>query len=283
MSVRQLKARIPAQATRDGAGVRIKRIVPRGGMRDLDPFLMLDEIRSDDATDYIAGFPSHPHRGFETLTYLLKGRMRHEDHMGNTGMITSGGAQWMSAGRGVIHSEMPEQSEGLLHGFQLWINLPARLKMKDPDYRDIDTSEIPEGVLGSGGRVRVIAGRYAGDGEMLEGATQAVSADADVYDIVLDPHGTFTATTATTRSVMVYVYEGEITVAERERVGQSTMGVLTEGNQTIVTAGGRGAGLLLLAGDPLGEPVVQYGPFVMNTREELEQAIRDYQNGTLAR
>ena len=282
MSTRKLKTSIVAAATSDGAGVKIKRVVGAGGMHALDPFLMLDEIRSDDADDYIAGFPAHPHRGFETLTYLLQGRMRHEDHMGNTGEIVSGGAQWMSAGRGVIHSEMPQQTEGLLHGFQLWINLPARLKMKDPDYRDIDDGEIPEVAADGGARVRVIAGRYRHAGTTVAGASQAVSAQADVLDVTLPPTARFEADIVSARTVLVYVYRGAIGVGG-DVVREGTLAVLGDGDAVSLQAADSAAGCLLLSGEPIGEPVVQYGPFVMNTREEIEQAIDDYRNGTLAR
>jgi redox-sensitive bicupin YhaK (pirin superfamily) len=277
---------IPAVETSDGAGVKLKRSLGSVQGLRLDPFLMLDEFGSDDAADYIAGFPPHPHRGFETVTYMLDGHMLHEDHLGNRGNLTSGGVQWMTAARGIIHSEMPQQEEGRMRGFQLWINLPAREKMKDPFYRDIPSDEIPEGSLENGGKVRVIAGEAQAAGGTVAGAVTGITTDPLYLDVHLPPGGEFRQPVVAGHSAFLYAYEGDITVGEGERARQlplSHAGVLSDGDEVRISAGGEGARVLLLAARPLNEPVVQYGPFVMNSREEIEQAIRDYQAGTLAR
>jgi redox-sensitive bicupin YhaK (pirin superfamily) len=257
----------------DGAGVKLRRSLGQSQFARLDPFLMLDEFSSDDAADYIAGFPSHPHRGFETVTYILDGHMLHEDHLGNKGNLKSGGVQWMTAGRGIIHSEMPQQDRGRMRGFQLWINLPAKEKMKPASYRDLDAAEIPEVKLAGNGKVRVIAGNYAGTAAPVKpGAT-----DATYFDVHLAAGATFTHAVPDGYNAFAYVYEGTL-----DGIPTHSAAVFTQQGDVQVKAGPEGARFLLLAGRPLNEPVVQYGPFVMNSREEIEQAIRDYQNGTLA-
>jgi hypothetical protein len=268
-TVHRLIKSIPAS---DGAGVKLQRSLGQSNFARLDPFLMLDEFSSDDAADYIAGFPAHPHRGFETVTYILDGHMLHEDHLGNKGNLKSGGVQWMTAGRGIIHSEMPQQDRGRMRGFQLWINLPAKDKMKPASYRDLAASDIPEVKLGEG-KVRVIAGNYAGTAAPVKpGAT-----DATYFDVHLPAGATFTHKVPDGYNAFAYVYEGEL-----EGIPTRSAAVFTQEGDVQVKAGSQGARFLLLAGRPLNEPVVQYGPFVMNTREEIEQAIRDYQAGTLA-
>jgi len=273
MTTRTVHHLIKSMPASDGAGVKLRRSLGQSQSARLDPFLMLDEFSSDDAADYIAGFPSHPHRGFETVTYILDGHLLHEDHLGNKGNLKSGGVQWMSAGRGIIHSEMPQQDRGRMRGFQLWINLPAKDKMKPAAYRDLDATDIPEVKLGGSGKVRVIAGAYGGvDAPIKPGAT-----DATYFDVHLPAGAAFTHKVPDGYNAFAYVYEGAL-----DGIPAHSAAVFTQEGDVQVKAGAEGARFLLLAGRPLNEPVVQYGPFVMNTREEIEQAIRDYQNGTLA-
>ena len=287
MNARQLQRVIVSQATSDGAGVRLRRSVGQLPSQRLDPFLMLDEFSSDNADDYIAGFPDHPHRGFETVTYMLDGHMLHQDHLGHRGDLKSGGAQWMTAGRGIIHSEMPQQQSGRLRGFQLWLNLPAREKMKPASYRDIDPAEIPERVLADGATVRVIAGEYVGDGEGagVGGPIRGISTDPLFIDVRLPAGKRFSSALPAAHTAFVYAYEGELLIgtgADQRRLPAHAAGVLSDGDGVEVSSDGDAdAAFLLLAARPLNEPVVQYGPFVMNTREEIEQAIDDYQNGRL--
>ena len=281
---RELQRVIASIETSDGAGVRLRRSLGQSPYTRLDPFLMLDEFSSFDANDYIAGFPSHPHRGFETVTYLLDGHMLHEDHLGNRGDLKSGAVQWMSAGRGIIHSEMPQQDQGRMRGFQLWINLPAREKMKPAGYRDIDPAEIPVIALSGGGRVKLIAGSIEADGHSVEGPVQGLSTDPLYADLELPAGAVFEQALPASRNAFVYVFEGSASVGAADgALATHSAGVLGPGERVRVRAGAKGARCLLLAGKPLGEPVVQYGPFVMNTREEIEQAVRDYQSGVLTR
>jgi redox-sensitive bicupin YhaK (pirin superfamily) len=285
-NTRTVQRIIESLPTSDGAGVKLRRSLGQSQFLRLDPFLMLDEFSSFDANDYIAGFPAHPHRGFETVTYLLDGHMLHEDHLGNRGDLKSGAVQWMTAGRGIIHSEMPQQEHGRMRGFQLWINLPAREKMKPPGYRDIDPSEIPVAALPRGGRVKVIAGTLELDGQSVPGPIQGLTTDPLYIDVELPAGAAFTQPLPADRNAFIYVFEGSAVVgaaAAAKELGTHTAGVLASGDRVEVTAGADGARFLLLAGRPLGEPVAQYGPFVMNTREEIEQAIRDYQSGELTR
>ncbi|HUQ75466.1 MAG TPA: pirin family protein [Burkholderiales bacterium] len=269
-TVHRIIKSIPAS---DGAGVKLRRSLGQSNFARLDPFLMLDEFSSDDAADYIAGFPAHPHRGFETVTYILDGHMLHEDHLGNKGNLKSGGVQWMTAGRGIIHSEMPQQESGRMRGFQLWINLPAKDKMKPASYRDLDAKEIPEVAIDGGGKVRVIAGTYAGKAAPIS----ASATDATYFDVHLPAGATFTHAVKDGYNAFAYVYEGAL-----DGIPERSAAVFTMEGSVQVKAGPDGARFLLLAGRPIGEPVVQYGPFVMNSREEIEQAIHDYQNGRLA-
>ncbi len=280
MAVRTLQQVIPSVPTSDGAGVKLRRSL--GSQRDLyvDPFLMLDEFSTDNPDDYIAGFPSHPHRGFETVTYMLDGHLLHEDHMGNRGDLKSGGAQWMTAGRGIIHSEMPQQTQGRMRGFQLWINLPAAEKMKPAWYRDIEPHEIPQVTLADGGSAKVIAGTLNVAGVETDGVITGITTDPLYLDVDLPNGSPFTHYLIEDYSAFIYVYEGNLLIGGRALQARSG-GVLSTGDQITVTADGGAARFLLLAGKPLREPIVQYGPFVMNTREEVEQAVRDYQNGKL--
>ena len=287
MTARTIRQTIPAQPTSDGAGVRLYRSLGGQGGARLDPFLMLDEFGTENPDDYIAGFPSHPHRGFETVTYMLDGHMQHKDHLGNVGDLGPGGVQWMTAGRGVIHSEMPMQEEGRMRGFQLWVNLPAAEKMKPAHYRDIPASGIPQLTLPGGGRVKVIAGTARVGGEVAEGAINSASAplstDPLYLDVQLGAGEGFAHPLQPGYNAMVYVFEGAATVqgSGRETALEArAAGVLdTAGDGLQLQAGPQGARFLLLAGKPIGEPVVQYGPFVMNTREEIMQAMQDYQDG----
>jgi redox-sensitive bicupin YhaK (pirin superfamily) len=284
MTHRELRRTIEGVATSDGAGVKLRRSL--GSVRGLylDPFLMLDEFSSDDAADYIAGFPSHPHRGFETVTYMLDGHMRHEDHLGHRGELTSGDVQWMTAGRGIIHSEMPQQDRGRMRGFQLWINLPRREKMKPAKYRDIAAREIPVVELAGGGRVKVIAGKITVDGREVAGPIQGLTTDPTYLDVELPPGAPFRHVIASDYTAFVYAFEGSVAIGAEGRaqtLATHRAGVTSEGEEILLRGGDQGGRALLIAGHPLREPVVQYGPFVMNTREEVEQAVRDYRSGAL--
>jgi quercetin 2,3-dioxygenase len=283
MNSRTIRHVIESAPTSDGAGVKLRRSLGVGPYARLDPFLMLDEFYSDNPDDYLAGFPSHPHRGFETVTYMLDGRMEHKDHLGNTGDLGPGSVQWMTAGRGVIHSEMPRQTEGRMRGFQLWINLPAREKMKPADYRDISAGDVPE-LAFDGGMARVIAGTLELAGQRLDGAVnragEPMSTDPLYIDLRLDPGSQATIPVKAGHNSFVYLYEGDAVIGDQV-LQQRNAGVLDDGDGVTIQAGDHGARLLLLAGKPLNEPVVQYGPFVMNTREEIEQAMRDYRDGRL--
>ncbi len=282
MALRPLDRIIPAMNTSDGAGVRLRRSLGSGEGTRLDPFLMLDEFSSDNPGDYIAGFPAHPHRGFETVTYILDGHMRHEDHLGHQGDLKSGGVQWMTAGRGIIHSEMPQQLEGKMRGFQLWINLPAKEKMKPAAYRDIQPDEIPVRELSGGGRVKVIAGTLDADGMQVAGPIAGLSTEPLYLDVQLPPGARFKQRVARGLHAMAYVFEGQLRLADDDSLLVThSAAILGDGDVAGFEAGPQGARFLLLAGRPLNEPIVQYGPFVMNTAAEIEQAILDYQTGRL--
>jgi quercetin 2,3-dioxygenase len=283
MTTRTLERIIPSVAASDGAGVKLRRSLGNSqGLRH-DPFLMLDEFFSDNPDDYLRGFPSHPHRGFETVTYMLDGHMRHEDHLGHRGDLGPGDVQWMTAGRGIIHSEMPQQAEGRMRGFQLWINLPAREKMKPAAYRDIPAREIPMVALENGGEVRVIAGTLAQGERLTSGPIQGLSTDPLYLDVHLPGGTSFMASVTVGHHAFLYVYDGAATVGDdHQALPHRAAGILTDGDTVTVLAGLQGARFLLLAGKPLREPIVQHGPFVMNTREEIDQALANYRDGTLA-
>jgi redox-sensitive bicupin YhaK (pirin superfamily) len=283
VTARRLQAVIESVAASDGAGVKLRRSLGSGPWQRFDPFLMLDEFFSDDPDDYMAGFPSHPHRGFETVTYMLDGRMRHEDSFGHVGEIGPGGVQWMTAARGIIHSEMPQQAEGRMRGFQLWINLPAREKMKPAAYRQIMPDEIPTLALAGGGEARVIAGMLRQGEASVSGPITGLSTEPQYYDLRLPAGKTATIPTSPAHNVFLYVYEGDAAVGEDSRaLPFRAAGLLTPGDEVRIVAGAAGAKLLMLGGRPIGERVVQYGPFVMNTPEEIRQAISDFQEGRLA-
>jgi len=275
-TMRRLQRVIDAQAAADGDGVKIRRIAGREITAAIDPFLLLDEIRSEDGADYVGGFPPHPHRGFETITYMLEGAMRHRDHMGNEGVVARGDVQWMTAGRGVIHSEMPEQADGLLHGFQLWLNLPAAEKMKPASYQEYSRSHIPEIKLDEGGTVKVIAGEVLLHGQLVRGPVADSSTHPVYLDIELAPGSRWDIPVDAGQTVLLAVFRGATS-----ELSTGQMGVFTQGNTLSVTATGQGVRALLLAGTPLREPVFQYGPFVMNTAGEIEQAVTDYNAGRL--
>jgi quercetin 2,3-dioxygenase len=263
----------------DGAGVRITRILTADLQRRLDPYLMLDIFRSDNPEDYLAGFPDHPHRGFETITYMIAGRMRHRDSAGHEGLLETGGIQWMTAGSGVIHSEMPEQEHGLMEGFQLWLNLPARDKMTAPWYRDFQSGDIPEFVTDEGVTVRVIAGQCHG----IQGAVSRPVTEPLYLDLHLPAGASFVDVLPGDHNAFVVVYRGEVDIGER-KVGADQMAILANGDgfDGVTITAAKSARALLIAGRPLHEPIAQYGPFVMNNEEQLRQAARDYQEGRFA-
>lgn len=298
MITRTLTQIIESVATSDGAGVKLRRSLGSQRGVHVDPFLMLDEFYSDDPNDYLAGFPSHPHRGFETVTYMLDGHMRHEDHLGNRGDLGPGDVQWMTAARGIIHSEMPQQSAGRMRGFQLWLNLPSREKMKPASYRDIPARDVPsvalagsEGVRnaaagdGGGGEIKVIAGTLELGGATTCGPVNGavkLSTDPLYLDVRLRSGGAIDVPIARGHTAFLYAYEGRAQIGAPgalRMLPHRAAGVLSDGDSVQIQAGADGVQFLLLAGKPLREPVVQYGPFVMNTRDEIEQAIADFQSG----
>jgi redox-sensitive bicupin YhaK (pirin superfamily) len=270
---------INGQFVMDGAGVKINRVLTQPLQRRLDPFLMLDAFGSDKPGDYIAGFPEHPHRGFETVTYMLTGRMRHRDSAGNEGLITNGGVQWMTAGRGVIHSEMPEQEEGLMEGFQLWLNLPSKDKMAEPWYRDIPNGEVPRYTSAEGATVQVIAGSSNG----VDGAVQRAGTEPLYLDIELPEGASFEQALPAGHNAFIYVFRGDVVVGGKG-VAQQRMAILDNaaGADGVRIKAGPASRLLLIAGRPLHEPIAQYGPFVMNTQAELFQAVEDFRAGRFA-
>jgi redox-sensitive bicupin YhaK (pirin superfamily) len=277
---RTVERLVQGQATSDGAGVKLVRVLTQNLQRRLDPFLMLDAFGTDNPGDYICGFPDHPHRGFETVTYMLQGRMRHRDSAGNEGLLVPGSVQWMTAGRGVIHSEMPEQQDGAMEGFQLWLNLPAKDKMRAPWYRDFASAEIPEW-QGEGVTARVIAGSTHG----VAGAVQREGTEPLYLDLHLAPDARFEQPLPAAHNAFVYVYRGDFVLVGDTAVRRQRMAILANdpGSDGIVLqAGPQGARLILIAGRPLNEPIAQYGPFVMNTQQEIFQAVEDFRAGRLA-
>lgn len=278
MKMRELESIIASIPTSDGAGVKLRRSLGSRQALRHDPFLMLDEFFSDNPDDYLAGFPAHPHRGFETVTYMLDGHMQHKDNQGNTGDLGPGDVQWMHAASGIIHSEMPQQTDGRMRGFQLWLNLPAKEKMQPAAYRDIAAGEIPTVALATGVEIRLIAGHLDGKTGPIHGG----STDPYFYDIRVAPNAVFSVSIPSSHNAFVYVYEGEARTGDSDKtIPRQAAALLGAGDRIRFSTGADGARLLLLAGRPLREPIVQYGPFVMNTREEIEQAIRDYQTGHL--
>ena len=277
-NARGVERLINGQFVMDGAGVRINRVLTHALQRRLDPFLMLDAFGSDKPGDYIAGFPEHPHRGFETISYMIAGSMRHRDSAGNEGLITDGGVQWMTAGRGVAHSEMPEQTDGMMEGFQLWLNLPAKDKMTAPWYRDIPDAEVPRFQTDAGATVKVIAGASHG----VAGAVQRAHTEPLYLDVELAANATFEQLLPAGHNAFIYVFRGQV-VADEQNVPQTKMAILkndpkADGVRIVAAQPSR---FILVAGQPLNEPIAQHGPFVMNTQEELFQAVEDFRSGRL--
>jgi hypothetical protein len=277
MSNRRVETLVRAHAVTEGAGVTVHRTIGTPALRNLDPFLMLDHFGSDNPDEYIAGFPDHPHRGFITLTYMLDGHMLHRDSMGNQGDLQSGGAQWMKAASGVIHSEMPQQSEGLMRGFQLWINLPASEKMSEPAYQEFSPAAIPMH-SGDGERVKVLSGQYLD----TRGPINDPHTGVLYLDIALDADTEFRHNFDSGLQAFIYVFEGSVTL-EGTPLPQHTFAVLGKGDALQLASGDNGARFILVAGRPLGEPIEQYGPFVMNSPDEIHQAMADYRDGKLVR
>ena len=278
--MREVVKIIKGMPATDGAGVELTRVIGQPSLPMLDPFLLLDVFRSDNPQDYIAGFPPHPHRGFETVTYLLKGKMRHKDNAGHEGVIESGGIQWMTAGKGIIHSEMPEQENGLLEGFQLWVNLPATHKMDDPFYQEIPAAEIPLEKRDNGVEVRVITGHTSQGttGPVVQPLTQPL-----YLDVTIPANQVFTEQLSESHNAFIYVIEGAVSVAGNKTkiIEPTQLAILSEGSEIKITSEDKPARILLVSGYPLNEPIARKGPFVMNTDEEIEQAFADYRNGTL--
>ncbi|MBU2513422.1 pirin family protein [bacterium] len=279
---RSVEQVVQAQKTSDGAGVKLSRSIGSFALPDLDPFLLLDEFKSDQANDYIAGFPDHPHRGFETVTYMLAGAFEHKDSTGERGILTEGCVQWMTAGRGIIHSEMPIQKSGLVQGFQLWINLPGKDKMKPPRYQNLTAAEIPEYRVENGVVVKAIAGELEG----LNGTVHQLHTEPVYLDVLIPPHTNWSQTLPEGHRVSVYVFEGigyfgDAASNTAISLDSGKLGVLSDGDYINVQTQDQFVRFLLLAARPLNEPVVRHGPFVMNTVEEIDQAVRDYHNGKI--
>lgn len=273
---RQINQIIRAHATSDGDGVKIKRVAGFNNAQ-FSPFLMMDELKSDQRADYVGGFPPHPHRGIETLTYMMKGHFQHKDHMGNVGELRSGGAQWMAAGRGVIHSEMPIMAEGDLHGFQIWINQPARDKMKPAQYFDFQPEMITEHATTELGLLRVLAGSVTADGQLVKGPLDKTGVDLTVSDWRAEQGQQVSIATPEAFNMMVYSYQGSLTIGDKQ-LKQGDMALLTKGELAELSALDS-VGALVFSGQPIDEPVVHYGPFVMNSMAEIEQTIHDYNSG----
>ena len=273
---RKIKKIIEGIDTSDGAGVKLRRIIGGPDLNMLDPFLLFDEFGSENPDDYIAGFPPHPHRGFETITYMLNGKFRHKDSAGNEGLLTDGSVQWMTAGRGVIHSEMPEKTDGLARGFQLWLNLPKKLKMIDPSYNDIPSQNIPE-VNTDGGKVRIISGTYKG----IEGPGLPHTG-MSYFDVILNPSKGIEISLDNFWNTFIYVYSGEA-IIENETIQKGQLAVLSEkGLLNFISNKKSVLKCIVISGEPLNEAVARGGPFVMNTKEEVLKAFNDYQQGVLA-
>ncbi|MCR9625728.1 pirin family protein [Vibrio antiquarius] len=273
---REIRQLIQSQPTADGDGVKIRRVAGFNNA-SFSPFLMMDELKSDDRADYVGGFPPHPHRGIKTLTYMLKGHFQHRDHMDNVGELRSGGAQWMAAGRGVIHSEMPIMQEGELHGFQIWINQPAKNKMAPAQYHDFQPETITEFETQSSGVVRLIAGHLTINNERIQGPLTETGVAATVADWRAMVGHALNLTTEQDHNMMIYVYKGRVQLKDRE-INQGEMAILSKGEWVELQAE-KESGALIFIGEPINEPVVHYGPFVMNSMEEIEQAIQDYNSG----
>ncbi len=276
-SVRRIKMILPSKQTSEGAGVSLKRVFGHQEVSHTDPFLLLDHFGSNNPDDYMAGFPWHPHRGIETITYMLDGRVEHGDSLGNEGVIESGDVQWMTAGSGIIHQEMPKISEGMMMGFQLWANLPSHQKMMHPRYQDIKKDTIPEVTLDSGAKVKIICGEMNG----IKGPVQDIVTEPQYYDIELPPGTDFKHSVKEGHNVFAYVFEGRgLFGEEKKEVGIETLALFDEGEYVVISSQKENLRLLLISGKPIGEPIAWYGPIVMNTNEELDKAFSEYRNGT---
>ena len=277
---RELQEVLVAQAASDGAGVRLKRVFGGNDLARFDPFLMLDEFGSEEAADYIGGFPSHPHRGFETVTYMLEGYMEHRDHMDNVGKLGPGDVQWMKAGSGVIHSEMPQQEEGRMRGFQLWVNLPAAEKMTPATYQDITAADIPAYSIDNVS-VKAIAGRLQVNGKPVEGRVKDLSTEPGYLDLHVTTAAPVKVKVPDGHNVLVYVYEGSASIGDSDyQLAAGKMGRLSHMGELVINAEAD-TRLLVISGKPIGEPIAHYGPFVMNTMAEIQQAVNDYSSGRL--
>jgi redox-sensitive bicupin YhaK (pirin superfamily) len=267
----------------EGAGVRLRRSIATRTLDYLDPFLLLDHFGSDDPEDYVKGFPVHPHRGIETVTYMLGGSVAHRDSLGNAGVIGAGDVQWMTAGRGILHEEMPKVGPRRLDGFQIWVNLPRKLKMTAPRYQDVAAAKIPEVVRPDGIRIRVVAGAVDG----VAGAVKEIYAEPEYLDVSMPPHRTFEQPIPRGHTALAYVFEGEVALdsgaSGEERVAATRLAVLGDGDLVRIRTGERPGRFLLLSGKPLGEPVARYGPFVMNTADEIQQTLRELREGSFIR
>jgi quercetin 2,3-dioxygenase len=275
-TTRQVTRLSKGQPTSDGAGVRLNRVIGNRALGELDPFLLLDEFRSEDGADYIGGFPDHPHRGFETVTYMLAGRMRHRDNHGHSGLLGPGSVQWMTAGRGIVHSEMPEQENGLMWGFQLWVNLPAQDKMTAPRYQEFDPAAVPTLALPGGVTLRLVAGRI-GD---AAGPVVGIATEPMLVDVALPARGAYVLDLPEGHNAFAYPFEGDALIGDPPvTVPRGTLAALGPGARLLLAAGASPCRLLIAAARPLNEPVARYGPFVMNSEAELRQAVVDFQAG----
>jgi redox-sensitive bicupin YhaK (pirin superfamily) len=282
MNLRSVDRVIQGYATSDGAGVKLTRVLDPRMAAAIDPFLLFDEFGSAEASDYVAGFPPHPHRGFETVTYMLVGRMRHKDNKGNQGDLGPGGVQWMSAARGIVHEEMPQQSEGLMRGYQLWVNLPGAMKMSDPWYDDIDTSRIPTVALPGGGALRVISGEVSIEGAVTKGPVRNRPSEPIYLDVDLPANASFEHAVPAGHTTLVHCVDGAVLVgAERKPLEAKQLALLSREGAVKIATGAAPGRALLIAGKPFKEPIAHYGPFVMNTEAELRQAVDDFRNGRL--
>ena len=283
MREREVREIVTPTAASDGAGVRLRRSIATPRLDNLDPFFLFDHFGSENADDYIAGFPMHPHRGIETITYVLDGSVAHRDSLGNSGVVGPGDVQWMTAGGGILHEEMPKAGPRRLDGFQVWVNLPRKLKMTAPRYQDVPAARIPELTRSDGSRIRVVAGEVDG----TKGAVSEIYADPTWLDVALPAGASFEQRVPLGHTGLLYVFEGEVAVGGSEAAGKTVpavrLAILTDGDVVRVSAASAAARFLLLSAQPLDEPAVRYGPFVMNTREEIEQALRELRDGTFVK
>ncbi len=278
MQIRSVKNIIQPITVMEGAGVKVRRTIGSNRIDHLDPFLLLDHFESDNPADYIAGFPMHPHRGIETVTYLLSGEVRHKDSLGNSGSIRSGDAQWMTSGRGIMHEEMPKPVDGKMAGFQLWVNLPAKNKMDAPKYQDVPASKIPKFVTQSGIEIKVITGKF----DDIVGPVTGITTNPSYWDVFIPPETEFEAKIAVGHAVFAYLYKGESIFGDRPVSGTNLI-VFSDGDTVKVKTGSKSARFLLVSGKPINEPIARYGPFVMNTQAEIKQTLTELRNGTFVR